>query len=267
MLSDGGVKPFFHPTIFRRKPEIDKGEISRMQQRYMRFLDSIEASGYLQGDDCIMITSKPIAMTCEGTHRMGWLLSHNANFWIKAKFTGSDSFNPYSENGEKFSREHYMSENDLKKIMDRYNELYTKMNRGYVAVFNADVFNRYNIKDWFDRNGFDIEITDSFDIDRQKRGILKRYGIYTGFCEAVICRININRATYHYKSGGILISEENIRLRKELTEQAGDNWGGITDTVTETILLERELFDIGANKTKKKTWKKKISDIFHIVFT
>lgn len=277
-----GERPYYHGNMFEKSGDITK----RMTNNYVAFLNDLEREGYSMAMSHSFITTKPLLMSSEGTHRIGYLLSKFNNVFLPVKVL-SESENPYDIYGEKYFLNRLRRPEDWTCIKERFEKHYDVMNRSISGYLNKKWYieHRNQFEDIASRYG-SLEMLDEICITKLQKRKMKKCGVVHGKMDDVILfRIKVDANTLHKRNNfnkfslrcnnqwGDTIdlnyfsvySEEMEKFRLDMRninnckKSSGDRvgfsgncWGGCADSITCSVLFENSIRVNSANKRKRK---------------
>ncbi|MBR3723603.1 MAG: hypothetical protein IKN12_12720 [Selenomonadaceae bacterium] len=239
-LYTGGGKPIWEILFLKlHGREVDAASEKCLQDDFIYFIDRMKQNGFHPELSKIELAEQPILWIFNGTHRVGYLFTQIPNFFIPVNFVPAAPWG--ITNGATYLRSIGLPEDMLNELLRAYNEIYSKMRRTITGVMDSKIFNENSAKIAEELGAFGkMFFLDAKNISLPKNNDMWRDKLSISGNNATVIFMNINRETLYIKDGEIY-SYEVDGISNHFNELFGKNWGYISHTITESIMLEEYL--------------------------
>ena len=253
-----GEPLYWHTAAIR--PQLNDAQIEGMNKGYKKFLQAVEKDGFNPEISQVTAwgTENGIGIS-GGTHRLGFLLSKNENFFVPLKISPvaideevqPPQKNPNADPYYSFKAAGIPTEK-IDEMKARYALLVSKLRRTVDVFIDLPLFaaNKAAVFAAVEKVGkvTDLNLGRS-QMPREKREagfdeVLQKIYPMENF---VILKVDLNYQALYYKKGKVC-SFVGDGITGDLTAALGKNWGYAAGTVTESVKLEEKLFDFAANE-------------------
>ena len=236
-------KLYWHKLMSAKKYGniLSTAEKKSSDTKYIKFLESMERSGFNPSLSHLQMAQLPILGQNDGTHRLGYLLSVKENIFVPVKIMPLPQGLWFPINGTAFLLEKGVSLADMNILLDRYYELQKKLRRYVIGIIKKDVMSQKETMIFAEiakvGRCIKTKCVSLNNIDTDKWSELKN--ISDNDC--VLLNIELYYQIMNCQNGHIKsIVVDN--LSKNLTNLLGGNWGYIAGTVTESVSLEKDMY-------------------------